>query len=155
MVTFEKIATMKQRKKTIMDVGNKTSKHGVTSTNQQGHHGSRETNRSEHKEITDPQKTRGLRQKSGTPACTLRLPHPTSNLITERAKNNLLSQDWVCDKPCLVTIKTGVCMTNARPDIATGWPERKGANVVGLNGIRGVSSYTEESLSGTDSWMEP
>jgi hypothetical protein len=65
MVTFEEIDTMKQREKTMMDAGNKTSKHRVTNTNQQGHHGSRETNRSEHKEITDPQKTRGCGRKVG------------------------------------------------------------------------------------------
>jgi hypothetical protein len=45
--------------------------------------------------------------------------------ITSKADTGLVTQGWVGDKPCLVTVDTGAYMTVARPDIATGWPEKQ------------------------------
>jgi hypothetical protein len=36
-------------------------------------------------------------------------------VITEKADPSLVTQGWIGDKPCLVTV--------VRPDIAAGWPE--------------------------------
>lgn len=69
---FEEITTMKQRKKMMTDAGNKTSDHGVTNTSQQGHCGSQETNGSQHKVMTNPQKVSGCQQKSWMLTYTLR-----------------------------------------------------------------------------------
>jgi hypothetical protein len=46
-------------------------------------------------------------------------------VITEKADPSLVTQGWVGDKPCLVTVDTGAFVTVVRPDIATGWPERQ------------------------------
>jgi hypothetical protein len=60
-----------------------------------------------------------------TPAYTLRSPHHALTGITEKADPSLVTQGWVGDKPCLVTVDTGAHVTVARPDIAAGWPERQ------------------------------
>jgi hypothetical protein len=43
--------------------------------------------------------------------------------IKERALPNLIAQDWVGDKPFLVTVDTSAYVIVARIDIAGGWPE--------------------------------
>jgi hypothetical protein len=43
----------------------------------------------------------------------------------EKADTSLLTQGWVSDKQCTVTVDTGAYVTVARPDIAAGWPERQ------------------------------
>jgi hypothetical protein len=45
--------------------------------------------------------------------------------ITTKADTGLVTQGWVGDKPCLVTVDTGAYVTVARPDIAAGWPEKQ------------------------------
>jgi hypothetical protein len=34
----------------------------------------------------------------------LHSPHPTFNIIAERADNSLLTQGWIGNKPCLITM---------------------------------------------------
>jgi hypothetical protein len=46
-------------------------------------------------------------------------------VIKEYTDPSLFTQDWVGDKPCLVTVDTGAYVTVVRPDIAAGWPERQ------------------------------
>jgi hypothetical protein len=41
------------------------------------------------------------------------------------ADPSLVSQGWVCDKPCLVTVDIRAYVTLARPDIAAGWFQRQ------------------------------
>jgi hypothetical protein len=50
---------------------------------------------------------------------------PPCRVIRERASPSLVMQGWVDDKPCLLSIDTAVYMTVAKPDIASGWPERQ------------------------------
>ncbi|XP_023718761.1 uncharacterized protein LOC111870591 [Cryptotermes secundus] len=45
--------------------------------------------------------------------------------MTEKANTSLVTQGWVGDKPCQVTVDTGAYVTVVRPDIAAGWPERQ------------------------------
>jgi hypothetical protein len=46
-------------------------------------------------------------------------------VITEEADPSLVTQGWVGDKPCLVTVDTGAYITVVRPDLAAGWTERQ------------------------------
>jgi hypothetical protein len=43
----------------------------------------------------------------------------------EDADCSLVTQGWVGDKLCLVTVDTGAYITVVRPDIAARWPERQ------------------------------
>jgi hypothetical protein len=43
----------------------------------------------------------------------------------EKADPSLVTQGWVGDKPCLVTVHTRAYVTVARPDIAARWPKRQ------------------------------
>jgi hypothetical protein len=45
--------------------------------------------------------------------------------MTEKTDTSLVTQGWVGDKPCRVTVDAGASVTIARPDIAAGWPERQ------------------------------
>jgi hypothetical protein len=53
------------------------------------------------------------------------LPHHALTVITERTNPSLVTQGWVGNKPCLVTVDTGAYVTVARPDIAAVWAERQ------------------------------
>jgi hypothetical protein len=55
----------------------------------------------------------------------------------ERADPSLVTQGWVGDKPCLLTIDSGVYMTVPRPDITAGWPK-----------IQPNQSYMIQTVSG-------
>jgi hypothetical protein len=44
-------------------------------------------------------------------------PHHMLTGIMEQAGPSLVTQGWISDKPCLVTV--------VRTDIATGWPEQQ------------------------------
>jgi hypothetical protein len=46
-------------------------------------------------------------------------------VITENIDPSLVTQGWVGDKPCFVTVDTGAYVTVERPDIAAGWLERQ------------------------------
>jgi hypothetical protein len=52
-------------------------------------------------------------------------PHHALTIIMVNADPSLVTQGWVGDKPCLVTVDTGVYVTVAKPDITAGWPERQ------------------------------
>jgi hypothetical protein len=58
-----------------------------------------------------------------TPAYEVKPPRYALNVITEKAALSLVTQGWVGDKPCQVTVDTGAYVTVARPDITAGWPE--------------------------------
>jgi hypothetical protein len=45
--------------------------------------------------------------------------------ITTKTDTGLVTQGWVGDKLCLVTVDTGAYVTVARSDIAAGWPEKQ------------------------------
>jgi hypothetical protein len=51
--------------------------------------------------------------------------HRTLNLLTEMAENSLITQGWIGNKLCLVTIDTGTYVAIASPNIAAGGSERK------------------------------
>jgi hypothetical protein len=71
----------------------------------------------------------GKRVRAGgegqTPAYVVRLSHYALTGITIKADTGLVTQGWVGDKLCLVTVDTGAYVTLARPDIAARWPERQ------------------------------
>jgi hypothetical protein len=46
-------------------------------------------------------------------------------VITEKADPSLVTQGWVGDKPCLVTVDARAYVTVARPDITARWPEKQ------------------------------
>jgi hypothetical protein len=51
--------------------------------------------------------------------------HLVLTVIMENADPSLVTQGWIGDNPCLVTVDTGGYVTMARPDIAAGLPERQ------------------------------
>lgn len=55
---------------------------------------------------------------------TLKLPI-TLSLSLRKVDPNQITQGWVDDKPCLVSVGTEVYVTVARPDIAAGWSQRQ------------------------------
>jgi hypothetical protein len=73
--------------------------------------------------------TVGKRARAGgegrTPAYTVRPPNHSLTVIMENTDLSLVTQGWVGEKPCLVTVDTGAYVTVVRPDIAAGWPERQ------------------------------
>jgi hypothetical protein len=65
--------------------------------------------------------------RGGMPTSLL-TPNPMFNIIAKRGDNSLnslITLGWIGDRSCLVTNETGVSVTIARPDVATGEPERK------------------------------
>jgi hypothetical protein len=60
-----------------------------------------------------------------TPAYTLKPTHHALKVITENTEPSLVTQGWVVDKPCLVTVDIGAYVTVVRPDIVAGWLERQ------------------------------
>jgi hypothetical protein len=70
--------------------------------------------------MIDSMETSGYRRKGGALAHTLTPTPSTLNSITERVENSLIPQIWFGDKPYLVTIDTGVCVTIARHHIVAG-----------------------------------
>jgi hypothetical protein len=52
-------------------------------------------------------------------------PHYALTGITEKSDTSMVTQGWIVDKPCRVTVDTGACVTVARPGIAAGGPERQ------------------------------
>jgi hypothetical protein len=60
-----------------------------------------------------------------TPASALSAQRHALTVISENIDPSLVTQGWIGDKPCLVTVDTGAYVTVARPDIVTGWPERQ------------------------------
>jgi hypothetical protein len=57
----------------------------------------------------------------------------------EKADTSLVTQGWVGDKPCRVTVDTGAYVTVARLDIATGWSERQPDPGFSLQTVSGES----------------
>jgi hypothetical protein len=86
-------------------------------------------------------KRAGAGGKHGAPAYTLRPPYPTLNLTTKRTENNLLTQDWIGNKSCLVTIDTEACVTVPRPDIVAVCPEREPSQHYRLTTASGKSLH--------------
>jgi hypothetical protein len=77
-------------------------------------------------QITTQERTGTVTNCRGrTPAYALKSPHYALIDITEKTDTSLVTQGWVGDKPCRVTVDTGAYVTGARPDIAAGWPERQ------------------------------
>jgi hypothetical protein len=63
--------------------------------------------------------------------------HHVLTVITERADHSLVTQGWVADKPCLITVDTGAYMTAAKTNIATGWPDRQPSQRYTLQTVSG------------------
>jgi hypothetical protein len=55
----------------------------------------------------------------------IKAPHYALTDTTELPNTSLVTQGWVGDKPCQVTVDTGAYVTVAKPDIAAGLPERQ------------------------------
>jgi hypothetical protein len=66
----------------------------------------------------------GCWRKRGNAEVHVKAPIPRA-VTMERVDPSLVTQGWVGDKPCLVTVDNGTYMSIPRPDIAAGWPERK------------------------------
>lgn len=62
--------------------------------------------------MANHQETSGCRKKRVDAGVYIK-----ASVITERTDLSLVTQGWVCDKPCLMTV--------ARPNITAGWPERQ------------------------------
>jgi hypothetical protein len=76
--------------------------------------------------MADYWETSGGRQKRADTGEYIKAPHHHAlTVITGRAGPSLVTEGWVDDRPCLVTVDTGAYVTVAKPDIATGWPERQ------------------------------
>jgi hypothetical protein len=58
--------------------------------------------------------------------------HPTLNLITEMAENSFITQSWIGNKLCLVTIDTGTYVIVASFNIAAGRSETKQSQSYGI-----------------------
>jgi hypothetical protein len=95
----------------------------------ENHREDRNGDRIKHRNKWERWPTVGKRTRAGgegrTPAYALRPPHYALTDITRKHDTSLVTQGWVGDKPCRVTVDTGAYVTVARPDIAAGWPERE------------------------------
>jgi hypothetical protein len=60
-------------------------------------------------------------------------------VITENEDPSLVTQGWVGDKLCLMTVDTGAYVTVAWPDIAAGWPEGQPNQRLTLQTVSGES----------------
>jgi hypothetical protein len=59
--------------------------------------------------------------KRGNASIRIKAPHHHAlTIIMERADPSLVTQGWIDDKPCLMTIDTRAYGTGVRPNIATG-----------------------------------
>jgi hypothetical protein len=65
------------------------------------------------------------RRRKAKAGVYIKAPYHALTFITENAHHNLVTQSWVGNKPCLVTVDTGAKVSVARPDIAAEWPERQ------------------------------
>jgi hypothetical protein len=64
-----------------------------------------------------------LTARRGSPAPSTAVPRVTLNVLA-KGTDGLLSAEGIHAKPRRVTIDTGAFVTDARPDIAVGLPER-------------------------------
>jgi hypothetical protein len=65
-----------------------------------------------------------LGARRGSPAPSTAVPRVTLNVLA-KGTDGLLSAEGIHAKPRRVTIDTGAFVTDARPDIVVGLPERK------------------------------
>jgi hypothetical protein len=84
-------------------------------------------------------------------AYALKSIHHTLTVITENEDPSLVTQGWVGDKPCLVTVDTRAYVTVARPDITAGWPERQPNQRLMLQMV----SHPERSYPNSDPGAAP
>jgi hypothetical protein len=127
-------------KQKITSVRNEKANHQETSSNhQKGQNGDQVTTEKQARRVANYQETGGLAEKRPMPVYTLRTPHHALTNITENTDPSLVTQGWVGDKPCLVTVDTGAYVTVARPDIATRWPERQSNPGFTLQTVSGES----------------
>jgi hypothetical protein len=112
------------RQKTTTCTGNEMEdlreKHG---NRQEGTNGDRQTTERQTGWMVNHREMSRCRRKGKDAGVYIKASHRTLTVITERADPSLVTQGWVCDKPCLVTIDAGAYVTVARHNIAIGWPE--------------------------------
>jgi hypothetical protein len=75
--------------------------------------------------VTNCRETGEGQRKGANAGICIKPPHYALTDITEKTDTSLVTQGWVGDKPCRVTVDTGTYVTIARPDIAARWPERQ------------------------------
>jgi hypothetical protein len=75
--------------------------------------------------VTECRETGEDRRIRGDAGICIKPPHYALTGVTEQTDTSLVTQGWVGDKPCRVTVDTGAYVTVARPDIAAGCPERE------------------------------
>jgi hypothetical protein len=71
------------------------------------------------------QETSEGRRRIAKAGVYIKVPHHALTVITGNAHTSMVTQGWVGDKPCVVTVDTGANVTVARSDIAAGWPEKQ------------------------------
>jgi hypothetical protein len=97
------------------------------------HKGTKENNREEKNcnRITTKKQMGTVRKRTRaggegrTPAYALRSPHYELTDNTRKHDSSMVTQGWLGDKRCLVTLDTGAYVTVARTAIAAIWPERE------------------------------
>jgi hypothetical protein len=69
----------------------------------------------------------GKQTRAGGEGCktaySLRPPHFVLTDLKIKRDTSLVTQGWLGDKSCRVTVDTAEYVTVASPDIAAGWPE--------------------------------
>jgi hypothetical protein len=89
------------------------------------------------------------------PAYALKPPHYALTDITGINDISLVTQGWVGNKPCRVTVDTGAYVTVARPDIATGWPERQPHTGFTLQTVWGIPTHLKRSSADSHPGVPP
>jgi hypothetical protein len=85
--------------------------------------------------------SKGQRRRANASVC-IKAPHHTLIVITENTDLSLVTQGWVGDKPCLVTVDNRAYITVARPDTAAGWPKRQPNQRFTLQTVYGEASLS-------------
>jgi hypothetical protein len=79
----------------------------------------------------------GCRCKRANASIHIKASHHVLTVIMARADPRLVTQGWVGDKPCFMTVGMGAYVTVTRLDIAVGWPERQPKQCYTLQTVSG------------------
>jgi hypothetical protein len=122
--TTSKVIATTERKQKIASIRNEKVNHKETSGNQgKCQNGDQVTTDKRAERVANCRETEeGWRRGANAGIC-IQDPQLRVDRQHRKADIRLVTQVWVGDKPCLVTVDTGAYVTVARPDITARWPE--------------------------------
>jgi hypothetical protein len=85
--------------------------------------------------VANRRETGDCRQKRRNAGINIKVIHHVLTVITERHDPSLVTQGYVDDNLCLVTVETEAYVTVTRPDIIVRWSERAEPTLHDADGI--------------------